>query len=76
MSTMQKLKCVVQSIQNSMTSVSQYEDFRSEFGCIERLVKDTLLQRAFDCFIVELTLNKGSLGDCQEEFSTFVQSIS
>lgn len=76
MSIMQQVTSILQTIQESMTLTSQYEDFRNEFGCIEHLVKDTPLQRAFDCFIVELTLAKGSLGDCQEEFLTFVQSIS
>lgn len=72
---MQQVVNIVQSIQESMTSVSHYEDFRCEFEDIERLVKNTPLQMAFDSFIVELTLNKGCLGDCQEEFSTFVQNI-
>ena len=63
------------SIQKSMTSVSQYEDYQDEFKCIESLVKDTPLQEAFDRFIVDLTLNKGCLGDCQEEFRTFVNSV-
>lgn len=76
MSTMAQLKYITQSIEKSMTFTSQYEDFAREFECIESLVKDTPLQQAFDSFIVELTLAKGCLGDCQEEFSLFMQSIS
>lgn len=75
MSTMQHVVNIVQSIQESMTSASQYDDYQHEFKCIESLVKHTPLQMAFDSFILKLTLNKGCLGDCQEEFRTFVQNI-